>query len=104
MNAKLAASCLIAAASMLPIVGYAAESAPKAYAEDTIITTKIKAELAREKVSSLVHIDVDTINQGNVVLSGTAKSQQAIDKALSIAHGVKGVTTVENRIHIAADK
>jgi hyperosmotically inducible periplasmic protein len=104
MNVKLAASCLMAAASLLPIAAYAAESSPKVYAEDTVITTKIKAELAKEKMSSLVHIDVDTINQGNVVLSGTAKSQQAIDKALSIARGVKGVTNVENRIHIAAEK
>lgn len=104
MNVKLAASCLMAAASLLPIAGYAGESSPKVYAEDTVITTKIKAELAREKLSSLVHIDVDTINQGMVVLSGTATSQKAIDRALSIAHGVKGVTTVENRIHLAADK
>jgi hyperosmotically inducible protein len=104
MNARLAATCLMAAALLLPIASYTAESAPRVYAEDTIITTKIKADLAREKVSSLVHIDVDTINQGMVVLSGTARSQQAIDKALSIAHGVKGVNSVENRIHIAADK
>jgi hyperosmotically inducible protein len=104
MNVKLAASYLMAGALLLPIAGYAADSAPRAYAQDTVITTKIKAELAKEKMSSLVHIDVDTINQGNVVLSGTAKSQQAIDKALSIARGVKGVTNVENRIHIAADK
>jgi hyperosmotically inducible protein len=101
MYAKLAAAGLIAAASLLPIAGYAAESSPKAYAEDTLITTKIKSELAGEKFSSLVHIDVDTINHGNVVLSGTAKSQAAIDKAISIAHGVKGVTNVENRIHVA---
>jgi hyperosmotically inducible protein len=94
----------MAAALLLPIAGYAAESSPRVYAEDTVITTKIKADLAREKASSLVHIDVDTINQGMVVLSGTARSQQAIDKALSIAHGVKGVNSVENRIHIAADK
>jgi hyperosmotically inducible periplasmic protein len=109
MNIKLAASCLVAGVLMLPIAGYAADStsdrsSPKAFAEDTVITTKIKAELAEEKLSSLVRIDVDTNNHGMVTLSGTAASQKAVDKAVSIAHAVKGVTSVENRIHIAADK
>jgi hyperosmotically inducible protein len=103
MNVKLAASCLLAGASMLPIAGYAAEST-KAYAEDTVITTKIKTELAGEKLSSLVHIEVDTNNHGMVTLSGTARSQKGIDKAVSIARSVDGVKAVENHIHIAADK
>ena len=109
MNIKLAASCLVAGALILPIASYAADSnsdrsSPKAFAEDTVITTKIKAELAEEKLSSLVRIDVDTNNHGMVTLSGTAASQKAVDKAVSIARAVKGVTSVENRIHIASDK
>jgi hyperosmotically inducible periplasmic protein len=109
MNIKFATSCFVAGALMLPIAGYAADSnsdrsSPKAFAEDTIITTKIKAELAEEKLSNLVRIGVDTKSHGIVTLSGTAPSQKAVDKAVSIAHAVKGVTSVENRIHIAADK
>lgn len=109
MNTKLVTSCFLAAALMLPIAGYTADgdtdrSSPKAFVKDSVITTKIKAELAEEKVSSLVHIKVDTDNNGMVALSGTAASQNAADKAVSIAHAVKGVTSVENHIKIVADK
>ena len=109
MNIKLAASCLVAGALMLPIAGYAADSnsdrsSPKEFAKDTVITTKIKTELAEEKLSSLARIEVDTDHKGMVTLSGTAASQKAVDKAVSIARAVKGVTSVENHIHIAADK
>jgi len=109
MNTKLAASCLLAGALMLPIAGYTADSdsdrsSPKAYVKDSVITTKIKAELAEEKLSSLVRINVDTDNKGMVTLSGTAASQNAADKAVSIARAVKGVTSVQNNIQIKADK
>ena len=111
MNTKLAACCFVAGAFMLPIAGYAADadatavnSSTKAYVKDSVITTKIKADLAEEKLSSLVHINVDTDNKGAVTLSGTAASKNAADKAVSIARAVKGVTSVENHIKIAADK
>jgi hyperosmotically inducible periplasmic protein len=105
MNMKLAASYLVAGALMLPIAGYAAESdSAKTMVKDSAITTKIKAELAEEKLSSLVKISVDTDNKGMVTLGGTAASQNAVDRATSIARAVKGVTSVENHIKIAADK
>ena len=109
MNTKLAASYLVAAALMLPIAGYTADSdsdrsSPKAFVKDSIITTKIKAELFEERMSSLLHIRVDTDRKGVVVLSGTADSQDAADKAVSIARKVKGVTSVQNKIQIKADK
>ena len=99
MNMKLVASCLMAGALMLPIAGYAAG----ADSAKTIVT-QIKAELAEEKVSSLVKISVVTDNKGMVTLSGTASNQKAVDKAASIARAVKGVTSVENHIQIAANK
>jgi hyperosmotically inducible protein len=109
MNTKLASICFLAGALTLPIAGYAAElasdrSSPKAFAEDTVITTKIKSELAEEKLSSLVKIEVDTDHKGMVTLAGTAPNQKAVDKAVSIARSVEGVKSVENHIRIAADK
>ena len=107
MNTKLAASCFVAAALLLPIAGYSADSVvqtPKAFVKDSVITTKIKAELAEQKLSSLVHINVDTDNEGRVSLSGTTTSRNAADKAVSIARSVKGVTSVQNTIQIKADK
>ena len=109
MNTKLVTTCFLAGALMLPIAGYTADgdtdrSSPKAFVKDSVITTKIKAELAAEKLSSLVRINVDTDNKGMVKLSGTAASQNAADKAVSIARAVKGVTSVQNDIQIKADK
>jgi hyperosmotically inducible protein len=109
MNTKLVTTCFLAGALMLPIAGYTADgdtdrSSPKAFVKDSVITTKIKAELAAEKLSSLVHISVDTDNTGKVVLSGTAASQNAVDKAVSIARAVKGVNSVQNNIQIKADQ
>ena len=110
MNTKLAATCVLAGALMLPIAGHTKEdsdsdrSSPKAFAKDSLITTKIKAQLFEERMSSLLHIKVDTDNKGMVVLSGTADSQTAADKAVSVARGVEGVKSVHNNIKVKADK
>lgn len=109
MNTKLVTRCLLASALMLPIAGYTADgdsdrSSPKAFVKDSVITTKIKAKLFEEKMSSLFHIKVDTDKKGMVVLSGTAPSKDSADKAVTIAHAVKGVKSVQNDIQIKADK
>ncbi len=108
MNTRLVTTCLLAGALLLPMAGYTADgdadrSSPKAFVKDSIITTRIKAKLAKEKPSSLVHIRVDTDKKGIVSLSGNARNQRAIDKAVAIAYGVKGVTFVQNDIEIKAD-
>ena len=106
MNMNLAAGCLVAGVLMLPLTSYAADSdssSATAFVKDSVITTQVKAELAEKKLSTLVHISVDTDNNGMVVLSGTAPNQNAAIKAVSIARAVKGVTSVENHIKIAAD-
>jgi hyperosmotically inducible protein len=107
MTIKLAAICLASAVLMLPIAGYTADSehsSATTVVKDSVITTKIKAELAAEKMSSLVHISVDTDNKGAVTLGGTASNKAAVDKAVSIAKAVSGVTSVDNKIKVVADK
>ena len=109
MNTRLAATCLVAGALMLPFASYAADAdsnrtSPKAYAKDSMITAKIKEELAEEKMSSLMRVHVDTDNHGKVSLSGTAATQEAADKAVLIAHRTKGVTFVKSTIQVKADK
>lgn len=106
MNIKLITTCITAAALMLPIAGYTADSdtdrsSPKAFVKDSVITTKIKAKLAAEKLDSAVHIKVDTDNKGVVTLSGKAASRDEANKAVSIARSVQGVAAVENHIQIA---
>ena len=109
MNIKLIAGCIVAGAMLLPVAGHAADNdanrtSPKTYMKDSLITVKVKAELAEEKASSLVKISVDTTDKGVVVLSGHARNQAAFDKAVAITRAVKGVTSVENNITIKADK
>ena len=110
MNIRLVASSLLAGALLLPIAGHAASgadsdrSSPKTFVKDSYITTKVKAKLAEEKLSSAVHIKVDTDNKGIVTLSGKAKSQDEAERAASIARGVEGVVAVENHIQIATRK
>jgi hyperosmotically inducible protein len=107
MIIKLAASILVSTALMLPMAGYTADSDKSSVTtmvKDSVITTKIKAELAAEKMSSLVNISVDTDHKGAVTLGGTAARKTAVDKAVSIAKAVKGVTSVDNQIKVVADK
>jgi hyperosmotically inducible protein len=109
MKSKRLFSYLVAGALLSPIFVSAADgdtdrTSPKAFVKDSVITTKIKAQLAEEKLSSLVRISVDTDAQGMVYLSGTAASQTAVDKAVSIARGVKGVNSVQSTIQVKVDK
>ena len=70
---------------------------------DALITTKIKAEHAKDKDVSATKISVDTTN-GVVTLGGTAKSKAEADKAVMLAKNVKGVTSVKNNIKVEAAK
>ena len=108
MKTKLATICLLAGTLLIPIAGYpdadTDRSSVKSFVKDSVITTKVKAKLAEEKLSSAVHIKVDTDNNGVVWLSGTAKNQAQVDKAGSIASGVEGVVSVKNDIKIKRAK
>jgi len=105
MNTKLASICILLGTLLAPIAGYTADtdsdrSHPKAFVKDSVITTKVKAKLADEKMSSLTHIRVDTDDNGVVWLSGKANTQDEVDKATSIASATEGVTAVKNNIKI----
>jgi len=109
MKIKLAATCFVIGTLLAPVVGYTADSDmdrshPKVFVKDSAITTKIKAKLADEKMSSLAHIRVDTDNNGIVWLSGTAKTKAEADKAVSIASETEGVKSVKNNIKIKRNR
>jgi hyperosmotically inducible protein len=109
MSKNLAASCLVAGALLLPLSVYAADAATTSatattYVKDSVITTKVKANLADAKMESLIHISVDTDAKGMVTLSGTAPTRGASDRAAMIAGKVEGVTSVDNKIQIVAAK
>ena len=107
MKAKLAAVCFIAGALLVPVAGYTADTkepskmdSAKEVIDDSVITTKIKAEFAKDKAVSAMNVKVDT-DKGVVKLSGNAKSKDEADKAASIAKNTKGVSSVKNDIQVA---
>ncbi len=108
MKSKLATSLFIFSTLLAPIAAHAADpdtdrTHPKTFVKDSVITTKIKARLAEEKISSLVHVKVDTHARGEVLLSGKAKTQEEADKAVSIARETEGVTSVKSTIRVRKD-
>jgi hyperosmotically inducible protein len=100
---------LLAGALLLPAISHSADDQdadrahPKAFIKDSAITTKVKAKLAADKVSSLAKIHVDTDANGVVWLSGTANSQAQLDKAISIARNTENVRDVKSSVKIKAD-
>ena len=70
---------------------------------DAVITTSINAELAKDTALSALKINVDT-RDGKVMLRGTAPDATARDRATKLASGVKGVTSVDNQLTVAAAK
>jgi hyperosmotically inducible protein len=100
---------LLAAGSLLgSVVAVAADSDsdrshPKTFVKDSAITAKIKTKLAADHLTSLGRIHVDTDKAGRVELSGTARTQEAIDAAVSLAKNTEGVTDVHSTIKIKKD-
>lgn len=65
------------------------------YLDDSVITAKIKSNLARDEFFKSFQISVETY-KGSVQLSGFVDSQTAVDKAGEIARSLKGVASVKN--------
>src|ERR1700687_5806607 len=106
MKTTFATTCVLFGTLLGPPMVVVAEdsdtdrSHPAAFVKDSAITTKIKAKLAAEHITSLGRIKVDTDANGVVWLSGTARTQEAIDKAVSIASQTEHVKAVRNHIKI----
>jgi osmotically-inducible protein OsmY len=69
------------------------------YVDDSVITTKIKSQLAADDLLKSFEISVETY-KGIVQLSGFVDSQRAVDKAGQIARGVEGVKSVKNNLKV----
>jgi hyperosmotically inducible periplasmic protein len=93
---KVAATEVKAAAS-------STTSSMSASSRDGVITTKVNAELVKDKSLSALKIDVDTTD-GRVALSGSAPSDTARTRATELARAVEGVKDVDNRLVIEVKK
>ncbi len=69
------------------------------YIDDTVITSKVKAEIFNEPSLKSRELNVETF-KGTVQLSGFVSSQADINKAVEVARSVKGVKSVKNDMKI----
>ena len=67
------------------------------YVDDSVITSKVKTQLANDDFLKSFQISVETY-KGTVQLSGFVNSQTAVDRAGQIARGVGGVKSVKNNL------
>jgi hyperosmotically inducible protein len=109
MKANVVVTCVLLSAMLGCGVASADEDATStgshaaAYVKDSAITVDIKTKLAAEHLASLGRIHVDTDTNGVVWLSGSAKSQRAVDKAVAIANHADGVRAVHSDIAVTND-
>jgi osmotically-inducible protein OsmY len=66
---------------------------------DSVITTKVKADIFKEPALKSMAIHVET-EKGVVMLSGFVDSKADADKAVRLAKGVDGVTNVKSAIKV----
>ena len=92
-------SLLLLTILSLPVASFAADGDPvSTKLGDSVITAKVKAAFATDKLVSASALKVETDSNGLVEISGKAKSKAEADKAVQLAKNVKGVTSVKNSI------
>lgn len=70
------------------------------YVDDSVITTRVKARFAEDKVVSALALSVETF-KGVVQLSGVAASASERLTAEKLARGTPGVLGVQNNIRVS---
>jgi len=86
-------------ASLLGCAGTSQKEGTGEYFDDTVITTKVKAAIFNEPSLKSGEINVETF-KGTVQLSGFVNSRADINKAVELARGVRGVTSVRNDMRL----
>lgn len=109
MNYKIATTLFVIGSVLAPVAAYAADSesghsSAVVYVKDSAITTRIKAQLAADHLGSMKYITVDTGNDGGVWMTGTANSQEEVDRAVEIARNTEGVTSVHSDLKVQKDR
>ncbi len=69
------------------------------YIDDTVITTKVKAQLLNDEALKSTEINVETF-KGKVQLSGFVSSPQMANRAVAVTRNVAGVKSVVNNMQI----
>ena len=69
------------------------------YVDDTAITAKVKTAIFEDATLKSAEINVETF-KGRVQLSGFVSSPANIQRAVTVAQGVSGVTSVANDMRV----
>ncbi len=95
-------SVLVAAVALVALTGCASTQTREStgqYIDDTAITTSVKAAIFNEPTLKSTEINVETF-KGRVQLSGFVSNRGSIDRAVQVAQGVKGVSSVGNDMRL----
>lgn len=95
-------SAIFLSVTLASVVGCASTSKHEGtgeYVDDSVITTKVKAAIFNEATLKVTEINVETF-KGVVQLSGFVSSQTSANKAVELARGVRGVTSVRNDMRV----
>jgi len=99
----IAMSALLGSAAVMAADPDTDRANPTAFVKDSAITTKIKTKLAADHLTSLGRITVDTDKDGAVWMSGSARTQEAVDQAVAIARETEGVKSVHSDLKVKKD-
>lgn len=96
----IAAALALSALTVLPGCAVSrGQSTVGQYVDDATISTQIKSRFVADKKVDAVAIKVETLN-GEVMLTGFAKTGEEKMEAERIARGVNGVKAVRNEIAV----
>jgi len=98
---KLWIATSVACVALMSSGAFAGEMKSDQPVTDTVITTKVKAELAKDKATKATDIKVET-KDGVVNLNGAVGSLAEKEKAEVDARAVKGVVAVTNNLRVAS--
>lgn len=90
---------IILMCSLLGCASTATREGTGEYVDDSVITSKVKAEIFKDATLKSAEINVETF-KGIVQLSGFVNSQEDIDRAVDVARTVNGVTSVKNDMRV----
>ncbi len=93
---------MIIGVALFTTVACASTRTQKSFGEqvdDTMITTRVKAELIADPLTKAHEIDVEVF-KGRVQLNGFVRSQEMRNQAVMLARRVSGVTAVDNNLKL----
>ena len=109
MKPTFAISCVLFGTLLAPAAVVVAQdsdtdrSHPVDFVKDSAITMAVKTKLAADRITSFGSIHVDTDKDGVVWLTGSARSQEAAERAVSIARDTEHVRAVHSDLKIRQD-